>query len=348
VEQFLAVDPLEIEVGLGLLRLADPKRQGDLLARVQRVRQQVATELGILMPKVRIRDNLQLDQFEYRIRICDVAVAQGTVLPSKLLAVDTGHATQPLAGRETRDPATQARAVWIDPANRQRGELSGHKVLEPSAAIAAHLAETVRRHADELLTRDATRHLIDELKQTQPVVVEELIPGVLKLAEVQQVLQLLLREEVSIRQLGPILEALGEAAPHAREPVALAQHVRQRLARNLCHRYRGTDGSLHVVTLEPQLESELAAQQDHDGRPLTLPPDRLERLSALAAEASQTLERGGRPSVLLVRPQLRAALKKLLEPRLPNLVVLGLNEISRDTQVVAAAMIGEEHSSLSA
>ncbi|MCE9553674.1 MAG: flagellar biosynthesis protein FlhA [Planctomycetes bacterium] len=347
IEKFLEVDPLEVEVGLGLVRLADPKRHGDLLERVQRVRQSVAAELGILMPKVRIRDNLRLDQHQYRIRMSDVAIAQGTVLPSQLLAIDAGHVTQPIAGRETRDPGTQAQAVWIDPSDRQRAELSGYKVVEPAGVIVAHLTETVRRHADELLTRDATRHLLDELKQTQPAVVDELIPGQLKLAEVQQVLQLLLREQVSIRQLGPILETLGDVATHTRDPLLLAQHVRQRLARTLSHRYRDQDGTLHVVTLEPELEQQIAAATVHDadGWRVGLPPDSVEQITEMVAEAMEPLSRSGRPSVLLVQPQIRAAVKNLLEPRLPQLVVLGLNEITRDTKVVATAMVEATHTS---
>ena len=345
IEKFLEVDPLEVEVGLGLVRLADPKRHGDLLERVQRVRQSVAAELGILMPKVRIRDNLRLDQHQYRIRMSDVAIAQGTVLPSQLLAIDAGHVTQAIAGRETRDPGTQARAVWIDPSDRQRAELSGYKVVEPAVVIVAHLTETVRRHADELLTRDATRHLLDELKQTQPAVVDELIPGQLKLAEVQQVLQLLLREQVSIRQLGPILETLGDMAPHTRDPLALAQHVRQRLGRTLSHRYRDQDGTLHVVTLEPELEQRIAAAAVHDadGWRVDLPPASVEQITELVAEAMEPATRSGRPGVLLVQPQIRAAVKNLLEPRLPQLVVLGLNEVTRDTKVVATAMINAPH-----
>jgi len=332
VEQFLAIDPLEVEVGLGLLRLADPKRRGDLLPRVQQVRQQIAAELGILMPKVRIRDNLQLGQHQYRIRMFDVVVSQGTIVPAQLLAIDSGNASQPLAGAETRDPATQARAFWIDPAERQRAELSGYRVLEPTGVIVEHLTETVRRHADELLTRDATRHLLNELKQTQPAVVDELIPGQLKLAEVQQVLQLLLREQVSIRQLGPILETLGDMAPQSRDPQTLAAHVRLRLARTLSHRYRDPDGTLHAVALAPQLESQLAASPS---------PDAMHQMSRKIADAAETLSKNGRPSVLLVRPELRAFVKQLLEPQLPNLVVLGRNEITRDTQVVEATLVGQ-------
>ena len=191
IEQYLAVDPMEIEVGLSLIRLADPRRGGDLLERIQRVRRDVASQIGIILPKVRIRDNMRLRQNQYQIKIADMPVAEGTVQP------DT---------------------------------------VEPGALIANHLAETVRKHADEILTRDAAKHLIDELKQTSPVVVDELIPGVMRLAEVQQVLQMLLREGVPIRQLGAILETLGDYAPRSKDPVLLAEHVRQRLER------RGTRG----------------------------------------------------------------------------------------------------------
>ena len=181
---------MELELGVGLIRLADPKRGGDLLERIQRVRQNLAAEIGIILPKVRVRDNMRLEQNQYRIKIADVAVAQGSD-------------------------------------RRQRRSIR-------AARIAAHLSETVRRHADELLTRDAVKHLIDELRQTSPAAVDELIPGVMKLGEVQQVLQMLLREAVPIRQLGPILETLGDYAPRTKDPILLAEHVRQRLARTIC------------------------------------------------------------------------------------------------------------------
>ena len=201
VEDYLAVDPMEVEIGVGLIRLADPRRGGDLLERIQRVRQNVAADLGIILPKVRIRDNMRLEQNQYRIKIADVPVAEGMVYPGKFLAMDSGATTGKVTGMATKDPAFGTPAVWIEPGVRDQAEMFGYTVVEPGSVIATHLTETVRRHADEILTRDATKHLVDELKRTAPAVVDELIPGVMKLAEVQQILQMLLRERVPIRQL---------------------------------------------------------------------------------------------------------------------------------------------------
>ena len=209
-----------------------------MLERIQRVRQNLAAEMGVILPKVRVRDNMRLPQNQYRIKIADVAVAQGNI---------------------------------------------DEKVVEPGSAIATHLGETVRQHADELLTRDAVKHLIDQLRETSPAVVDELIPGVMKLGEVQQVLQMLLREAVPIRQLGPILEALGDYAPRTKDPIVLTEHVRRRLARTLSTRYRDQDHRLHVVTLDPALEERIQAGFEHGeaGLAIRLPPREVdERVSA--------------------------------------------------------------------
>src|SRR5688500_9404137 len=186
---------MEIELGVGLIRLADPKRGGDLLERVQRVRQNVAAETGIIMPKVRIRDNVRLEPNQYRIKIADMPVADATIEPGKLLALESGKTTGRVHGQETRDPAFNSPATWIDAGQRSQAEMYGYTVIEPASVLATHLTETVRLQADEILTRDATKHLIDELRQTQPATVDELIPSQMKLADVQRVLQMLLREQ---------------------------------------------------------------------------------------------------------------------------------------------------------
>ncbi len=276
IEDYLSTDPLEIEIGVGLVRLADPKRGGNLLDRIQHVRQNVATEIGIVMPKVRIRDNLRLEQTEYRIKIADIPVAEAALEPAMLLAIDTGGVTGKVRGIEIREPAQDRPAIWIEPALRDQAESFGYKVIEPAGVLAAHLAETINRHADEILTRDATKHLIGELKKTSPAVVEELIPAQMKLAEVQRILQMLLREQVPIRQLGPILETLGDCAARIDDPVLLAEQVRRRLARVICTRYRDADGTLHVLTLDPALEDRLQAgiEQGQGGLLIRLPPVR--------------------------------------------------------------------------
>ncbi len=181
VEQFLAVDPLEIEIGIGLIRLADAKRGGDLLPRVQQVRQRVAAEIGIVLPKVRIRDNTRLDQNQYRIKVADVAIAEGHVRPGMLLAVETETVSETIAGAAAHATAFDRPGLWIDASQRRQAEAQGYLVYEPTTVVTTHLSEIVRKHAEELLTRDATRHLLDELRTTSPAVVDELVPGMMKL-----------------------------------------------------------------------------------------------------------------------------------------------------------------------
>ena len=343
IEDYLTVDPMEIEVGVGLIRLADPKRGGDLLERIQRVRQSVAAEIGIIMPKVRIRDNMRLDPQEYRIKIADMAVAQDRVEPGLLLAIDSGLTTGPIDGMPAKDPAFGADAKWITPARKDEAEMLGFTVVEPGAVIATHMTEVCRRHADEILTRDATKHLVEELKQSHPAAVNELVPGVMSLAEVQAVLHLLLREQVPIRQLGLILETLGDWAPRTKDPLLLAEYVRHRLARQICSRYRDADANLHVVALDPSLEDRIRAGFEHSERGLFIrmsPPAVEVTCRAIAGELPK-LTAAGHPPIVLVSPQIRAALKQLTENHLPQLIVLSFNEVTRDTQVVTVGVAAD-------
>jgi flagellar biosynthesis protein FlhA len=339
---------MEIELGVGLIHLADPKRGGDLLGRVQRVRQNVAADIGIILPKVRIRDNMRLDQNDYTIKIADVAVASATLHPGLLLAIDSGLTTGTIDGYATKEPAFGSEAVWIEPTRRDQAEMLGYTVVEPGSVIATHLTEVVRKHADEILTRDATQHLLDELKQTSPAVVNELIPDQMKLAEVQQVLHMLLREGVPIRQLGPILESLGDYAGRTKDSVLLTEYARHRLARAICNRYRDDEGRLHVITLDPALEDRVRAGIEHTERGLfiRMSPPAVEQTCDLIATEIERLRTQGRPPVVLVSPQLRAGLKRLTEQRLPNLVVLSYNEITRDTTIESHGMIADAASAI--
>ena len=219
----------------------------------------------------------------------------------------------------------------------------GYTVVEPGSVIATHLTETIRRHADEILTRDSTKHLIDELKRTSPVVVDELIPGVMKLSEVQQILQMLLREGVPIRQLGPILETLGDYAPRTKEPILLAEYVRHRLARSICTRYRNAENRLFVVTLDPALEDRIRAGFEHNehGLFVRMSPQAVEATCRQIAAGVEKLTLANHPPVVLVSPQIRAALRQMTVSHLPNLVVLSYNEITRDTKIEAMAMISD-------
>ncbi len=210
--------------------------------------------------------------------------------------------------------------------------------------LATHLTEVCRRHADEILTRDATKHLIDELKTSSPTVVSELIPGVMSLAEVQAVLHLLLREQVSIRQLGVILETLGDYAPRSKDPVLLTEYVRHRLARQICTRYRNAEGELHVVAFDPALEDRIRAGFEHTERGLfiRMSPQSVEAACrAISAEMGKLTTRSHSP-IVLVSPQIRAAVKRLTENHLPHLIVLSFNEVTRDTKIVTMGMVADE------
>jgi flagellar biosynthesis protein FlhA len=341
IEDFLAIDPMEMEMGVGLIRLADPQREGDLLPRITGVRQSVASDIGIILPKVRIRDNMRLEENQYNIKIANNVVAEGIVYPEKLLAMDSGMATGKIAGEETQDPAFGQPAVWIDSSLRDMAEIRGYTPVEPAAVLATHLQEVVRAHADELLTRDTAKHLIDELRKTSPTVVEELIPGSMKLGEVQLVLQMLLREQVSIRHLPAILETLGDKSERTKDPVWLVEYVRHRLARTICSRYRDHENRLHVVTLDPALEDHIAAGIDHNERGLfiRMSTQAIDKTCQLISAEIEKLLREHQIPLLLVSPQIRPGLKQLTSSHLPRLVVLSYNEITRDTKIESVGMV---------
>ncbi|MFO7906724.1 MAG: flagellar biosynthesis protein FlhA [Planctomycetota bacterium] len=343
IEDYLAVDPMEIEIGVGLIRLADPNRGGDLLPRITGVRQAVASDIGIVLPKVRIRDNMRLKENEYRIKIANNSVASGVAYPDKFLAMDSGMTTGKVPGEETRDPAFQQPAVWVEQGMRDRAEMLGYTPVDAAAVLATHLQEVVRKHADELLTRDATKHLIDELRQVSPTVVDELIPNTMRLGDVQQVLQLLLREQVPIRQLGIILETLGDHAGRTKDPVWLTEYVRHRLARTLCTRYRDSENRLFVVTLDPALEERIAAgiEQNERGLFIRMSPQAVETTCSLIAQGMTKLTQEHHPPVLLVSPRIRPGLKQITAANLPNLHILSYNEVTRDTRIEAVGIVAD-------
>jgi len=344
LEKLLIVDPMEIEISTSLIRLADPKRGGELLERIRNVRQHVATNIGIVMPKVRIRDNHRFDRDGYRIKIADATVAEGTLMPSRLLALESPATTGKVQGIETKEPAFGTPAVWIEPGQVSQAEMLGYTVVEPVSVLATHLQEVVRNHADEILTRDATKHLIDELKKTSPAVVDELIPKQMSLAEVQVILQMLLREHVPIRQLGAILETLGDSAGRfGKDPILLTEQVRQRLSRTICDRYRDKDKRLQVVTIDPAMEDRIRAgiEAGPTGLRVRMSPQAIKVTCDAIAKELEKLSRAGRPPVVLVSPQIRPSLKQLTSPHLPRLVVLSYNEITRDTVVESLGMVSD-------
>jgi flagellar biosynthesis protein FlhA len=341
VEDYLKIDPMELEVGVGLIPLADPARGGDLLDRIHRLRKEVASEIGIILPRVRIRDSFQLDQLQYRIKIAGQPVALGMVYPDMYLAMDSGVATGQVQGIETLDPAFGTPALWIDGTTKDQAEIFGYTVVEPGAVIATHLLEVIRKHADEILTRDATQHLLDELKKTSPAVVDELLSKVLTLGVVQQVLQLLLREQVPIRQLGTILEVLGDYGAKTKDPILLATYVRTKLARTISTRYRDENNVLNVVLLDPALEDQVRAGFEHSeqGLYVRLSPNAIEHLCKKILSELDKLTQMNLPPLVLVNPQIRTALKQMTSATIPGLIVLSYTEITHDTQVVGVGVV---------
>ena len=334
-EEQLLVDPLELELGYGLIKLADPSSGGDLLDRVTRIRHKIAQELGIILPKVRIRDNIRLDQRGYQIKLRDIPIAWGDIYPDGWLAIDTGATTGGVPGIETTEPAFGRPARWIEPGQKERAELLGYSVVEPTSVIVTHLTEVVRSHAEELLSRQHVHELLNNLKERSPKVVEELVPDLLKPAQVHQILGNLLRERVPIRDLEVILETLGEYADRTKDSTILTEYARHSVSRMICQQYRDSKRTLHVVTLDPALEDVLSAgfEFGERGFHVKLSPQLAEAVTNELSKQLQKLVQIGHPPVLVCSPQVRAGLRQITSVALPKLAVLSLNEITRDTAV---------------
>ena len=335
-ESHLRVEPMELELGVGLIPLADPAKGGDLLDRIHRLRKEVASEIGIILPRVRIRDSLALDQTHYRFKIAGQPVAGWLVYPDLFMAIDSGMSTGKVEGLETIEPAYQTPALWIEESVKEQAQIYGYTVVEPNAVIATHLLETVRKHADEILTRDATQALLDELKKDSPIAVEE-VGKVLTVAQVQQVLQLLLREQIPIKQLGTILEVLGDYGGQTKDPIVLTTFVRTKLARSICTRYRDENNVLNVVMLDPALEDQIRAGFEHgpNGLFIRMSPQAQEHLCKKILAEADKLTTQNYPAIILVNPQIRSALKYMTSATIPGLIVLSQAEITHDTQVVS-------------
>ena len=344
VEDYLTVDPMEVSIGLGLLGLAAPDRGGDLMQRITGVRNAIAADMGVILPKVRVRDDRSLGELDYEIRIEGNPIARAAVSPKRLLAIDTGNTTGVIDGEPTRDPTFGEPAVWIDPIRREQAAIFGYMIVEPAAVLATHLQEIAKRHADELLSRDATKHLIDELKEIAPTVVDELIPGMMKISEVQQVLHLLLKEDVPIRQLSIIMETLGDYAARTKDPIWLTEYVRHRLARTISSRYRDSQGRLHVLALDPAMEDRIAAGLDHNERGLfvRMSPQAVDLTCERIQEGVKKLITAGQPPVILVSPRIRPGLRQITSASLPRLRVLSYNEITQDTKIESHGVISDQ------
>lgn len=344
IDDLLQVDPLELEIGYRLIVLADQDRGGDLLDRIRGVRLQVAQDLGLIVPQVRIRDAIGLGPHEYRLKIRGVVVGRGLAYAGRLLAVPpAGMVTRP-DGRDGVDPITGEPAVWIHADGREVAELAGCRVLETSAVVAGHFGEIIREHADELMTHEQVRRLLERTRAASPALVDEVVPALLRAGEVQRVLQNLVRERVSVLDLETILEALAEHADKTRDTDALTEHVRRALGRRIVPPYRGLDGHLRVVGLARDLDARIAAAgSPPDARPADVLGDDAARaiVRAVAVAVAPLIEHDQAP-IVLCSAEARPVLKDLTRADLPRLVVLSRREVPRDTPVETLGLVEEE------
>ena len=340
IEDYLQVDPVELELGRNLVRLANRARNGDLLTQITNTREQVASDLGLMLPSVRVRDNLSLADNEYRIRFVGNLVAEGTI-PRDGAIVIPPEGMKPRSLPQARPfahPAVSSRAKMISPDRVSDARAQGCQVINPSQLVAQHLRRTAYDLSHELLTRDATQGLLDEVRKTSPAVVDELIPSLMKLGQVQQVLQGLLKEGIPIRQLPTILEALCDHRPETDNLAFLIELVRKRLARTISARYRSSDGQLHVVTLDPRLEQQLA--NSDVGMKELLSPKQCSTFQELLRTSLHRLLQENRPPVLLTRNDIRLAVRNLASTVVPNVVVLGQGEVTSDSQIRSVEIVG--------
>ncbi len=341
VVQLMQVDPISLEVGRGLLSLVDPNQGAKLLDRVTSIRRHIALELGIVVPGVRFRDNLQLKPNAYVIKIKEIEVAQGEVQVNQFLAIGPEEKLKNLRGTKTVDPTYGMPGVWISPEQRGDAERLGCMIFDPVSVVATQLTEVVRTHANELLGRQEVQALVDTVKKTHPAVVKEVIPDALSLGEVQKVLQNLVRERVSIRDLVSILETMADHVHMTKDPEMLTEFCRVSLSRVICKEYSNNEGTINVITLDPQIEHlvQSAIQRTDMGSFLTLDPNvGQEILQAISQQVNSLQERGLQP-ILLVAPQIRPALRKLTERSFPSLVILSWNEIAPKVNVNSVGMV---------
>ncbi len=324
-----AVDPLELAIGFGLVPLVEAGQGGGLMGRVGAMRKQLAGELGTVIPAVRIHDELGLDSHEYVLRVRGSEVARGRVMPGHQLAMDSGEGVGQLPGVPTTEPAFGLPATWVPDAARAEAEALGYTVVDPESVVATHLTETIRGHAAELLTRQETKKLLDGLKETNAAAVEEVVPEQLSLGEVQRVLQALLREGVPIRDLGAIVEEIGDKSRLTRDPAVLAEYARAALGRTITAPHLDGAMRLRAISLDPAIEQEIGESlaQTPDGEQLAMEPSRAQALvAALGRQLDSALAQGARP-VLLCSGRARRHLRRLCEQSLPQLTVCSYNEI---------------------
>ena len=344
VEKVLFIDPMEIELGYGLIPLVDPQQGGDLLARITVIRRQIASELGVVVPPIRIRDNMALESELYIIKIKGIDVTSGTMQLDSYLAMNPGNVEQTIPGIETVEPAFGLPATWISASQKENAEMYGYTVVDTLSVLATHLTEVIHAHAHELLNRQEVQRLVDNAKPHASAVIEELIPNQLALGHILRVLQNLLRERVPIRDIVSILESLADYSVQTQDTDVLTEYVRQGLSRTISRQYCGDDNTLHVITLDPKVEQMMAesVQKSDFGARMILRPATTEKvINELNNLIDRAVEAGVQPTVLtatVIRPHLR----RLIDRPLPRLPVLSVNEIVPDVEIQSIGIVPSE------
>lgn len=340
VVTLLQVDPIEVEFGYGIIPLADVNQGGDLLDRVVMIRRQLALELGMIVPIIRLRDNIQLAPNEYLIKIKGVETARGELMLDHYLAMDPGIAEEEIEGIKTREPAFGLPAIWITEDQRDRAEMLGYTVVDPPSVIATHLTEIIKKYAHELTGRQEVQTLLDNVRQNYPVIVEELVPKLMTVGDIQKVLANLLREGVSIRDMVTILEALADHAPVTNDTDMLTEYVRQRLGRAISKKYF-SDQNTGVITLDPKLEQMLmdSLQRTETGTYLALEPGIANSILGSLSRQVQKLVQLGKQPVILASPVVRLYFKKLADQAIPGIVVLSYNELDPELEIQSAGVV---------
>ncbi len=341
VVSLLQVDPIELEFGYGIIPLADVNQGGDLLDRVVMIRRQIALELGTVVPIIRLRDNIQLNPNQYIIKIKGIQITEGEILFDHYMAMNPGYVEEEITGIPTFEPSFHLPAIWITESQRERAESLGYTVVDPPSIIATHLTEVIRSHIAELLTRQDVQNLIDNVKENNPVLVDELFPKLLGIGEIQKVLQNLLAEGISIRDLLTIFETLADHAATSRDTDVLTEYTRQALKRAISSHYFMPNEATSVVTLDPNIEQEImsSVKQTEQGAYLTIDPERTRLImSSVEAEIAK-LENLGKNPIIVTSPIVRMYFKKMTEDYFKDLIVVSYNEIDSNVELQSVGMV---------
>ncbi|MCI9173654.1 MAG: flagellar biosynthesis protein FlhA [Lachnospiraceae bacterium] len=341
VVSLLQVDPIELEFGYGIIPLADVNQGGDLLDRVVMIRRQIALELGTVVPIIRLRDNIQLNPNQYIIKIKGIQVTEGEILFDHYMAMNPGFVEEEISGIPTFEPSFHLPALWITESQRERAESLGYTVVDPPSIIATHLTEVIRMHIDELLSRQDVQNLVNNIKETNPTLVDELIPKLLGIGEIQKVLQNLLREGISIRDLLTIFETMADHAATTRDTDVLTEYARQSLKRAISSKYFPANEVTSVITLDPKLEQEImgSVKQTEQGAYLTLDPEKTKAIMASLETEIAKLENLGKNAIIITSPIVRMYFKKLTEDYFRDLIVVSYNEVESNVELQSVGMV---------